>query len=85
MKGRELLDAIKKNIDEHVGEKVLLKANNGRKKVLVKEGILEQTYPNIFVVRVEASDNTSRVISYSYSDILTKNVQIVFENNEVAM
>ncbi|WDC85008.1 Veg family protein [Caloramator sp. mosi_1] len=61
-----------KNIDEHVGEKVLLKANNGRKKVLVKEGILEQTYPNIFVVRVEASDNTSRVISYSYSDILTK-------------
>ncbi|SHE58695.1 MULTISPECIES: Veg family protein [Caloramator] len=85
MKGKELLDAIKKNIDEHVGEKVLLKANNGRKKVLVKEGILEQTYPNIFVVRVEASDNTSRVISYSYSDILTKNVQIVFENNEVAM
>ncbi|MCX7695506.1 MAG: Veg family protein [Caloramator sp.] len=85
MKGRELLDAIKKNIDEHIGEKVLLKANNGRKKVLVKEGILEQTYPNIFVVRVEASDNTSRVISYSYSDILTKNVQIVFENDEVAM
>ncbi|CDF57230.1 Veg family protein [Thermobrachium celere] len=85
MKGRELLEAIKKNIDEHVGEKVLLKANNGRKKVLVKEGILEQTYPNIFVVRVEASDNTTRVISYSYSDILTKNVQIVFENNEVAI
>ncbi|MCX7951003.1 MAG: Veg family protein [Clostridiales bacterium] len=85
MRGKELLEAIKKNIDEHVGEKVLLKANSGRRKMLVREGVLEQTYPNIFVVRIEASDNTSRVVSYSYSDILTKNVQIVFENNEVAI
>lgn len=85
MRGKELLEAIKKNIDEHVGEKVLLKANSGRRKMLVREGVLEQTYPNIFVVRIEANDNTSRVVSYSYSDILTKNVQIVFENNEVAI
>lgn len=85
MRGKELLEAIKKNIDEHVGEKVLLKANSGRRKMLVREGVLEQTYPNIFVVRIEANDSTSRVVSYSYSDILTKNVQIVFENNEVAI
>jgi hypothetical protein len=42
MKGKEILNAIKKEIDSHVGEKVLLKANGGRKKVLVKEGILEK-------------------------------------------
>lgn len=85
MKGKEILSAIKKDIDEHVGEKVLLKANSGRRKVMVREGILEKTYPNIFVIRVEGNDRTSRTISYSYSDILTQTVQLVFKNNNVAI
>lgn len=85
MKGKEILSAIKKDIDEHVGEKVLLKANSGRRKVMIREGILEKTYPNIFVIRVEGNDRTSRTISYSYSDILTQTVQLVFKNNNVAI
>lgn len=80
MRGKELLDSIKTNMDEHVGEKVLLKANSGRRKVIVKEGILEKTYPSIFIIRIEGSDNTSRTVSYSYSDILTHNVQLEFGN-----
>ncbi|MDO6355780.1 MULTISPECIES: Veg family protein [Caloramator] len=85
MRGRDLLNAIKKDIDEHVGERVVVKANNGRKKFTVKEGILEKTYPHIFIVKVEGSDNTTRTISYSYSDILTQTVQIIFKNKNVAM
>lgn len=81
MRGKEILSAIKKDIDSHVGEKILLKANSGRRKVVVREGILEQTYPNIFVVRVEGNDSTSRTVSYSYSDILTQTVQIVYDKN----
>jgi uncharacterized protein Veg len=84
MRGKEILDSIKTNMEGHVGEKVLLKANSGRRKVIVREGILEQTYPNIFVVRIEGTDNTSRTVSYSYSDILTQTVQLVF-NNSVAI
>ncbi|KRQ87781.1 hypothetical protein ABG79_00586 [Caloramator mitchellensis] len=85
MRGKEQLSAIKKDIDEHVGEKVVVKANSGRKKFTVKEGILEKTYPNIFIVRVEGNDNTTRTISYSYSDILTQTVQIIFKPKSVAM
>lgn len=85
MRGKEQLSAIKKDIDEHVGEKVVVKANSGRKKFVVKEGILEKTYPNIFIVRVEGNDNTTRTISYSYSDILTQTVQIIFKPKSVAM
>jgi uncharacterized protein Veg len=81
MRGKDILSAIKKDIDSHVGEKILLKANSGRRKVVVREGILEQTYPNIFVVRVEGTDSSSRTISYSYSDILTQTVQIVYNKN----
>lgn len=85
MRGKEILNAIKKDIDEHIGEKVLLKANSGRRKVVVREGVLEKTYPNIFVIRVEGSDNTSRTISYSYSDILTQTVQLVYNKSNMAI
>jgi uncharacterized protein Veg len=85
MKGKEVLSAIKKNIDEHIGEKVVLKANSGRRKIMKREGILEKTYPNIFVIRVEGSDMTSRTISYSYSDILTQTVQLEFITTNIAI
>ena len=81
MRGKEMLSAIKNDMDEHIGEKVVLKANSGRRKVVVREGILEKTYPNIFVVRIDGNDSTSRTISYSYSDILTQTVQLVFKTN----
>lgn len=82
MKGKEILNAIKLEIDGHVGEKVMLKANGGRKKVMVREGILEKTYPNIFIVRVEGKSNETRTVSYSYSDILTETVQLIFCKNK---
>lgn len=70
------LASIKKDIESHVGEEVTLKANGGRRKVLVNKGTIEQTYPSIFVIRLE--DDTQRTVTYSYSDVLTKTVQIVF-------
>lgn len=76
MEKRNVLASIKKTIESHVGEKVILKANGGRKKVLVNNGVLEKTYPSIFVIRLET--DTQRTVTYSYSDVLTKTVQIVF-------
>lgn len=72
------LASIKKNIENHLGDKVTLKANGGRKKVLVNDGIIESTYPSIFVIRLE--NDTQRTVTYSYSDVLTNTVQLVFPN-----
>lgn len=71
-----VLAAIKNEIDDHIGEKVTLRANNGRRKIVVSNGVLEKTYSSIFVVRLE--DDTRRKVTYSYSDVLTKTVQIDF-------
>lgn len=71
-----VLASIKKDIEGHVGELVTVKANGGRRKVLVNKGTIEKTYPSIFVVRLES--DTQRTVTYSYSDVLTKTVQIVF-------
>ncbi|ERI94807.1 hypothetical protein HMPREF1982_00732 [Clostridiales bacterium oral taxon 876 str. F0540] len=73
---RNVLATIRRDIEDHVGEKVTLKANGGRRKVLVNKGIIEKTYPNIFVIRLD--QDTQRTVTYSYSDVLTKTVQIVF-------
>ena len=70
------LARIRENIEGHLGQKVILKADKGRKKVMVKEGVLENTYPSIFVVKVEEGFEAERRISYSYSDVLTSTVQL---------
>ncbi len=70
------ISAIKKDIETHIGERVTLKANGGRRKVFVNEGVLESAYPSIFVIRLD--NDTQRTVTYSYSDVLTNTVQISF-------
>lgn len=68
---------IKKDIETCIGEKVQLKANRGRKKAIIREGVVENTYPSIFVVKFENEYDTTRRVSYSYTDVLTKAVELV--------
>jgi uncharacterized protein Veg len=68
---------IKKDIETCIGQRVQLKANKGRKKAFIREGILENTYPSIFIVKFENDYETTRRVSYSYTDILTKAVELV--------
>jgi len=79
------LEKIKKDVETYVGQRVRLKANKGRKKTFVKEGVLEQTYPSIFVVKFEGNRNSVRRVSYSYSDILTETVELTVcsENRKI--
>jgi uncharacterized protein Veg len=77
MIGKDELLQIRKDIETCVGEKITLKANRGRKKAFIKEGVLENTYPSIFIVKFENDYETTRRVSYSYTDILTKAVEIV--------
>ena len=71
-----VLASIRKNIEDHVGDKVTLRANSGRRKVSVNSGVIEKAYPSIFVIRLES--DTQRKVTYSYSDVLTNTVQLVF-------
>jgi uncharacterized protein Veg len=68
---------IKRDIETCVGERIKLKANKGRSKTFEREGIIEQSYPSVFVVRLDFDCLSARRISYSYTDVLTKSVEIV--------
>jgi uncharacterized protein Veg len=74
---------IKRDIQTCVGEKVQLKTNKGRKKAFIREGIIENSYPSIFVVKFENDYETTRRVSYSYTDVLTKAVELfVFKDDK---
>ncbi len=84
MASKNTLSLIKSDLDSYVGERVVLRANKGRKKISIKEGIIEKTYPSIFVVRIDAdiTQDTGRTVSFSYSDILTKSIELfICKNN----
>ena len=76
---------IKKSLECHLGKRLQLKANGGRKKTVECEGVLSETYRAIFVVELDQEDNTQKRVSYSYTDILTAAVEITFIDDSVAV
>lgn len=77
MDSNNALAIIKKGLESHVGERIRVRANKGRRKIVEKEGILEKTYPSIFVVQINEERAGSRRVSYSYTDVLTETVELV--------
>lgn len=68
---------VKSSIDQNIGSKVKIRANRGRHKIDVTEGVIRETYPSIFLVEVNnLLDETTQKISFSYTDVLTKDVQM---------
>lgn len=68
---------VKSSLDKNIGNRVKIRANRGRHKIDVAEGIISETYPSIFLVEIiNKIDDTTQKISFSYTDILTKDVQM---------
>ncbi len=83
MAAENVLAGIRKDLDSYVGERVRVKANKGRKRTVEKEGILEKTYPNIFVVKIKESKQSPQRVSFSYTDLLTETVEVtIFRDGE---
>lgn len=71
---------IKSSLSDNVGQKVRLRAKHGRKQIVVREGVIENTYPSIFTVKLDTYNDIpagERRVSYSYTDVLTKTVELV--------
>ncbi len=75
------LKDIRIDLENHLGSRIKLKANRGRKKTIVREGILEQTYPHVFTVRLDKTNSSIPRVSYSYIDILTSSIELEYLDN----
>ena len=72
----EVVGRIRDDLQGLMGTRMRLKANMGRSKIVEREGILEQTHPSLFVVRVEEKRERTARVSYSYVDVLTGTVEL---------
>ena len=67
---------IREDLNECLGTRLKVRANKGRKIVIENLAVLEETYPHVFVVRVETKTSPTQRVSYSYADIITKTVEL---------
>lgn len=64
---------LKIDIGEKIGQKVIVKGSLGRNRPFEKKATLEKAYPSIFIVKY---DENQRNVTYSYTDILTRTVEL---------
>lgn len=74
------LQTCKEDLQAHIGTRVRLKSNGGRKRTIVHEGYLDTCSMNVFTVRCPVSANYNEFVSFSYVDMLTKTVEVKFAN-----
>jgi len=67
------IDDIKLRIKDNLNHKIKIKVNGLRNKTYNYEGIVVECYPYIFMV-----DTNGENKSFSYVDILTKEIEIDF-------
>lgn len=77
------ITTIKQKLDSHLGDEITIVAQAGRKKITRRRGILRETYPAVFMVDLDQDQNNFKHVSYSYTDLLTKNIELEFDDDEV--
>ena len=68
-----MIDAIKNDIKNHLNREVKVVSKENRNKTDVFYGYVSAIYSHVFLV-----SNGSSKKSYSYSDILSKDIQVTF-------
>lgn len=81
MAGKKSISNVQETLAQYLGKNVTLKANSGRKKYIERSGVLEGTYPNLFVVRVKEK-SVERRMSFSYVDLITGTVVLTVKDGE---
>ena len=73
------INRIKADLADNVGNKVKFASKKGRKKRIVRSGVIESIYPSVFVIKMDANEAVEakeRLVSYSYADVLTHSVEL---------
>ncbi len=72
---------IKTKLDDRIGNNLTVTTQVGRKKVTTRHGILRETFPAVFVVDLDQDENAVKRVSFSYTDVLTRNIELNFDND----
>lgn len=71
-----IISTIHDKLAEYVGQRIKVRANMGRSKIIQNEGTLMQVHPQLFIMEVDCKRGRKSRASYQYVDILTGVVEI---------
>ena len=71
-----LVDSIHDKLNEFVGQRLRVRANMGRSKIVESEGTLTQVHPRLFVMEMDRKRGRTARQSYQYVDVLTGTVEL---------
>ncbi|MBE7010351.1 MAG: hypothetical protein E7418_02535 [Ruminococcaceae bacterium] len=80
------IQRVKTLLTQNIGKRIRLSAKKGRKRVIVRHGVIKETYPSIFVVTLDSISEfatTERTVSFSYADLLTKSIEITVVDSKL--
>lgn len=79
---RNAISNVKKQIYNCKGSSVKIMAQKGRKKTDTLFGVIQNTYPSIFVVKLtDTKTNNDRLVSYKYTEVLTEDIVLTLLHN----
>ena len=70
-KQAKIVDSIHDTLHDFVGQRLKVRANMGRSKIVESEGVLMQVHPQLFILEVDRKRGRTSRQSYQYVDVLT--------------
>lgn len=70
------VDEIHQKLINMVGERIRVKANMGRTRVVERMGTIKTVHPSVFIVEVDERRGRKSRQSYQYVDVLTGMVEL---------
>ena len=71
-----IVDTIHFTLEALTGQRLKLKANMGRSKIIEREGTLMAAHPSLFIVETDEKRGRKARQSYQYVDVLTGTVEL---------
>ena len=75
-KQAKIVDSIHDTLHDFVGQRLKVRANMGRSKIVENEGVLTQVHPQLFIMEVDRKRGRTARQSYQYVDVLTGMVEL---------
>ena len=72
----QIVDRIHDTLNDFVGQRLKVRANMGRSKIVESEGVLTQVHPRLFVMEVDRKRGRTARQSYQFVDVLTGTVEL---------
>jgi uncharacterized protein Veg len=66
-----VIESIHDTLNDFVGQRLQVRANMGRSKIMESEGVLMQVHPQLFILEVDRKRGRKMRQSYQYVDVLT--------------